>query len=132
MRGIALVSFSPTTHLTAIHLPSYPPTCPYTNSRIIKEHIYELSKRYKIKQNLTCNSDFLIYLVTCRKCHGKYVGKSQTKLKLRHSNHMREIKNDIDGLGIHSFARISVVCPTNLAKIIQAEILTKMCQIGFQ
>ena len=58
-------------------------------------------KRYKIKQNLNCDSDFLIYLVTCRKCHGQYVGKSQTKFKLRHSNHKREIKNDIGGLGHH-------------------------------
>ena len=58
-------------------------------------------KRYKIKQNLNCDSDFLIYLVTCRKCHGQYVGKSQTKFKLRHSNHKREIKNDIGGLGYH-------------------------------
>ena len=27
--------------------------------------------------------------------------KSQTKFKLRHSNHKREIKNDIGGLGHH-------------------------------
>ena len=30
-----------------------------------------------------------------------YVGKSQTILKMRHSNHKREIKNNIGGLGNH-------------------------------
>ena len=60
-------------------------------------------KRYQIKQRqrLDCDSDFVIYLVTCSKCHGQYVGKSKTKFKLRHSNHKREIKNDIGGLGHH-------------------------------
>ena len=34
-------------------------------------------------------------------CHGQYVGKNKTIFKLRHSNHKREIKNDIGGLGHH-------------------------------
>ena len=58
-------------------------------------------KKYKIKQKVDCDSDFVVYLVTCKKCHGQYVGKSQTKFKLRHSNHKREIKGDIGGLGHH-------------------------------
>ena len=58
-------------------------------------------KRYKIKQKMDCDSDYLVYLVTCKKCHGQYFGKSQTKFKLRHSNHKREIKGDIGGLGHH-------------------------------
>jgi hypothetical protein len=58
-------------------------------------------KQYRIKHHLDCNSSFVIYLATCRKCGGQYVGKSQTKLKTRHSNHKREIKNQIGGLGHH-------------------------------
>ena len=58
-------------------------------------------KKYRIKQKINCDSDFVIYLVTCRKCHGQYVGKSQTIFKKRHSNHKREIKNNIGGLGHH-------------------------------
>ena len=58
-------------------------------------------KSYKIKKKLNCNSSFVIYLVTCKKCGGQYVGKSQTPIKTRHSNHKREIKNLIGGLGKH-------------------------------
>ena len=42
-------------------------------------------KKYKIKQNLTCDSDWLIYLVTCKRCKGQYVGKSKTVFKKRHT-----------------------------------------------
>ena len=59
------------------------------------------SKAYKIKHHMTCTSSFVVYLATCKNCGGQYVGKSQTQLKTRHSNHKREIKNIIGGLGHH-------------------------------
>ena len=59
------------------------------------------SKKYKIKQKLTCDSDWLVYLVTCKKCGGQYVGKSKTSFKKRHSNHKVEIKQKRGGLGHH-------------------------------
>ena len=58
-------------------------------------------KQYNIKQKMTCDTPYLIYLATCKKCGGKYVGKSTTPFKKRHSNHKREIKNKIGGLGHH-------------------------------
>ena len=58
-------------------------------------------KVYKIKQNVNCTSDWVIYLSTCKKCRGQYVGKSKTSFKLRHSNHKMEIKNVKGGLGQH-------------------------------
>ena len=58
-------------------------------------------KTYKIRQKLNCDSSFIIYLVTCKKCGGQYVGKSQTPFKKGHSNHKQEIKNKIGGLGHH-------------------------------
>ena len=58
-------------------------------------------KVYRIKQKLDCNSEFVIYLGTCNKCKGQYVGKTTRKFKLRHSNHKQEIKNKIGGLGHH-------------------------------
>ena len=58
-------------------------------------------KTYTIRKNLTCNSKFVIYLATCQKCSGQYVGKSTTAFKTRHSNHRQEIKNKIGGLGNH-------------------------------
>ena len=58
-------------------------------------------KQYQIKQHLDCDSQFVIYLGTCQKCKGQYVGKSQTPFKKRHSNHKQEIKKKIGGLGNH-------------------------------
>ena len=58
-------------------------------------------KKYRIRQRLSCLSDWVIYLATCKRCKGQYVGKSKTVFKLRHSNHKQEIKNKIGGLGHH-------------------------------
>ena len=58
-------------------------------------------KRYIIRSQMNCDSSFVIYLATCQRCRGQYIGKSQTKFKIRHSNHKREIKNKIGGLGHH-------------------------------
>jgi hypothetical protein len=58
-------------------------------------------KRNPIKQKVSCTSDWVIYLGTCAKCKGQYVGKSQTVMKLRHSNHKQEIKKVVGGLGHH-------------------------------
>ena len=72
---------------------------------ILKEGQYfestNTGKRYPIRHQLNCNSSFVIYLATCKKCKGQYIGKSQTPFKIRHSNHKREIKNQIGGLGHH-------------------------------
>ena len=58
-------------------------------------------RTYKIKQKVDCTSSFVIYLATCGRCGGQYVGKSQTPFKMRHSNHKQEIKKKIGGLGQH-------------------------------
>ena len=50
---------------------------------------------------MNCDSDFVVYLVTCKQCRGQYIGKSQTPIKTRHSNHKREIRGQIGGLGHH-------------------------------
>ena len=50
---------------------------------------------------MTCESSYVLYLATCKRCKGQYVGKSQTAFKLRHSNHKQEIKHGRGGLGQH-------------------------------
>ena len=52
-------------------------------------------------QHLDCDSQFVIYLGTCQKYKGQYVGKSQTPFKKQHSNHKLEIKKKIGSLGNH-------------------------------
>ena len=51
------------------------------------------AKTYKIK--------YVVYLVTCQKCFGQYVGKSTQTFARRHSGHKQEIKKRIGGLGQH-------------------------------
>ena len=58
-------------------------------------------KTYRIRQKMTCDTPFVIYLATCKKCKGQYVGKSETPFKKRHSNHRQEIKHGKGGLGQH-------------------------------
>ena len=58
-------------------------------------------RTYKIKKNVDCDSEWVIYLVTCKKCKGQYVGKSKTPFKQRHSNHKVEIRKRVGGLGHH-------------------------------
>ena len=58
-------------------------------------------KVYRIQHTLDCNSDFVVYLGTCKKCKGQYVGKTTRKFRLRHSGHKQEIKKKYGGLGNH-------------------------------
>ena len=58
-------------------------------------------KIYKIRQKVSCQSAYIIYLGTCQKCQGQYVGKSTQQFRKRHSGHKQEIKNEIGGLGQH-------------------------------
>ena len=58
-------------------------------------------RRYPIKQRVSCDSTFVIYLGTCLKCGGQYIGKSTQQFRRRHSGHKQEIKNLIGGLGHH-------------------------------
>ena len=56
---------------------------------------------YTIKQKVDCQSSYIVYLGTCNKCCGQYVGKSTQPFTRRHSGHKQEIKNKIGGLGQH-------------------------------
>ena len=58
-------------------------------------------RTYKIRKHLNCDSSYVIYLATCKRCGGQYVGKSTTPFKKRHSNHKQEIKKKYGGLGHH-------------------------------
>ena len=75
-------------------------SCPVIQERK-KFKSVNTKKEYNIRQKLNCDSDWVIYLCTCKRCGGQYVGKSKTPFKKRHSNHKQEIKNQIGGLGHH-------------------------------
>ena len=63
---------------------------------------------YQIKQRVNCQSTYIIYLGTCSKCRGQYVGKTTKEFRRRHSGHKSEIKNLIGGLG-HQYGQVGAV-----------------------
>ena len=58
-------------------------------------------KTYYMRQRVNCDSSWVIYLSTCKKCKGQKVGKSKNPFKKQHSGHKQEMKNQIGGLGHH-------------------------------
>ena len=73
-------------------------SCPILNeTKIFKST--NTGKIYKIRQHIDCDSDWLIFLCTCKKCKGQYVGKLTTPFKLRHTNYKQEIKKKLEGFG---------------------------------
>ena len=85
---------------------------------------FNTGKLYKIRQKVTCNSSWVIYLCSCRKCGGQYVGKSETTFKKRHSNHKQEIKKEVGGLG-HHYGGSGGCGYQNMSIIIIEEVETK-------
>ena len=45
---------------------------------------------FTIFHQVNCKSDFVIYLLECKKCHIQYVGKAETDFNLRLNNHRKD------------------------------------------
>ena len=52
------------------------------------------NKIYPILENCNCNSQNLIYLITCSLCFKQYVGETGNQLRNRLNNHRSDIKNN--------------------------------------
>ena len=53
---------------------------------------------FKVKQNMDCNSTFVIYVLTCVGCEENYIGETKTRLRERmivHRQHVRDTKYTI-------------------------------------
>jgi hypothetical protein len=48
-------------------------------------------KKFSVKQNLTCGSENVIYLIRCKKCNKQYVGQTGQTLRKRFTNHKLSI-----------------------------------------
>ena len=51
-------------------------------------------RQYTIRNSFTCNSNNIIYLITCTKCKKQYGGYTQTTLKDTINQHRTNIKNN--------------------------------------
>ena len=49
-------------------------------------------RRYSINYSLNCNSNNVVYLITCTKCSLQYVGSTVTKFRLRFNNRKSRIR----------------------------------------
>ena len=46
---------------------------------------------FTVFYQVNCKSDFVIYLLECKKCHIQYVGKAETDFNLRLNNHCKDV-----------------------------------------
>jgi hypothetical protein len=89
--------------------------------RVMKQTKYCKStntpKSYKIQHCLDCTGSFGIYLATCQRCGGQYLGKSTKAFKLRHSNHKEEIEKGREGVALETilvFRGLAAIRMSNL------------------
>ncbi len=55
---------------------------------------HQTLRTYHAPMGVTCRSNNLIYLITCKKCLAQYVGETYRRLFKRMAEHLRSIRND--------------------------------------
>ncbi len=70
-------------------------------------------------QDVNCNSKMVIYLITCARCSDQYVGRTESKqkLKVRHNGHHQEWRNNSSRLGRHFYACVGPNVESGMMKI---------------
>jgi hypothetical protein len=71
--------------------------CDFCNNYMHESSTFVSSQtgvKYQIKQNIRCNSQNVVYLITCIKCSRQYIGSTSTELKVRFCNHKSTMINN--------------------------------------
>ena len=58
-------------------------------------------ENFVIKEDITCTTKGVIYLIDCRDCGKQYVGETGGELRIRHRGHRQELRNNNTPLGKH-------------------------------
>ena len=58
-------------------------------------HSHITKKEFSINYNLDCNSNNVVYLISCKKCNIQYVGSTTTKFRTRFNNHKSRITSHV-------------------------------------
>ena len=67
--------------------------CPILDTTgTIKSH--STGRHYRSRHNVSCNSNNLIYCISCNKCGKQYVGQTKNSLKERFKSHFYQITHD--------------------------------------
>ena len=86
-----------------VHIQSSDPTvkkCGRANCGICSyliegpEFTFKDGQTFKVKENLTCNSENLIYVITCCGCLENYIGQTGMSLRKRMTLHRQQIRDE--------------------------------------
>ena len=103
-------------------------TCPFfMETHIFKSH--QTNQTFYIKQNLSCDSKNVIYLINCKKCGIQYVGQTSLTLRDRFTRHRFDIRHKANKTVSNHFNTsdhsISDCCITPIEYVVDQDKLTK-------
>ena len=78
--------------------------CPYsfsTREKIAKETVSKSGEKFLMKGLYNCQTQGIIYAISCLKCKKQYVGQSGRTFHLRGMEHLRSIKAKNKTIGLH-------------------------------
>ena len=53
----------------------------------------QTNKTWKIIHNTNCRTEYGIYLMECKTCNEKYIGKNEAPFNIRLNNHRKNVKD---------------------------------------
>jgi len=94
------LDYHPNSTATILNNPSDPKKCNRTHCRycLLCDHNGAIrstttKRRYIIPQYFSCESNNLIYAITCRKCGSQYVGQTSNTIRQRFQKHLKDIEH---------------------------------------
>ena len=74
------------------------PRCRYCPKLNTDGHIVAsvTGKMYRTQHNISCNSNNLVYCISCTRCKKQYVGQTKNSLKQRFQGHFYQIAHDVE------------------------------------
>ena len=72
-------------------------TCRHTTHQTILQSPKRL---YTICDRFTCQSENVVYSITCRRCGSLYIGETGRRLRERFGEHLRSIRNNPPGFPV--------------------------------
>ena len=61
----------------------------------------QTNEKFLLKGSFNCNTEGVIYLITCTKCNKQYVGQTGRKIVVRAKEHLYWIRKKKEATGIH-------------------------------
>ena len=86
------------THVTGAPPKCDNPRCRYCPKLNTDSHIVAsvTGKKYRTLHNVSCNSNNLVYCISCTRCGKQYVGQTKNSLKQRFQGHFYQIAHDAE------------------------------------